>query len=431
MTPIDDRVEKILSSIKISDIFPELNSKSSICPSCGKRGKFYQINSNQLAKCYSASCIFNRPKNVINSYRWKVGLEHKSGFYEAIQKLESEFGLTNVNLVPKRSKVLEECLDIYQYYLWSPIGKEALNYLKSRGFIDEIIKQQKIGYAPHISCLREFDISIDNLKQEGLLFEGKEHFSNRIILPIRDIKSNLIHFTGRYVGEVPKSPSGEDMLGRYKESKSLPNIPSSKSFLAFENNIEGYIKQTDTLIVAEGYLDALTLIQLGIPSVATFGLEKISSHYNKFSKFKKLVFMFDNDTFDINHPTHPLEYKSWIRVLPQLIELQVALPKVKIYTCLVPNNTKTSTGGIKSTKDINDWISTGNIKSVEVSTYIEKNKQELVESLISKWGCNIEHHLTLLRLIKVVNREELKKELSKYIQPNLDILDYALNLVSA
>lgn len=424
MTSIDDRVNKILEEVKIIDIFPESNSTHT-CPACNKRGKFYQIAGGKLAKCYSSSCIFNNPKNVINSFRWQSGLEQKSDFITAIQELEVKFNISNINLVPQRSKLLEECLDIYQDYLWSSSGKDALNYLINRGFLPDIIKQEKIGYAPHQSCLREYDVDILGLKREGLLVDNKEVFFKRVILPIRNIRGNLVHYTGRYIGEIPKDSKGDDLLGRYKETKSITHIPSSKSLLAFEDRLSNYLKYTDTLVIAEGYLDALSLIQLGIPTVASFGLEKINSHYSKFSKFNNLIFMFDNDTYSNDHPTQPLEYKSWIRILPQLIELQTSLPTINFYTCLVPNMTNN-----KRTKDINDWVNLGNISSSQAKLYIETNKKELVTTLISKWGGNIENHLSLLRLIKTVNKDGLKEELNKYIDPSTSILDYALNLVS-
>jgi hypothetical protein len=426
-TLIEERVEKILSEIKISHIFPEATSSSHVCPSCGKRGKFYQVGGDKLAKCYSSSCEFNITKNVINSYKWK----HRLTYYEAIVQLEQHFGLTTVNIVPQRSKVLEQCLDIYQHYLWSEVGKEALNYLRSRGFLDEIIKQEKLGFAPHTSSLRKFDFSIEDLKNEGLLYEDKEFYSKRIILPIRDGKGNLVHLNGRYVGAIPKSANGEDLCGRYKETKSMPGVPSSKSLLGFENLIPEYLTQTDTLIISEGYLDGLSLIQLGIPAVSSFGLEKISSHYSKFNKFKNLIFMFDNDTYDVNHPKYPLEYKSWIRILPQLIDLQIALPKVNFYICMVPLTTRTKTGILKPTKDINDWLNASKLTSTQTLNYINSHKRELISSLISKWGSKLEHHLTLLRLINITNRVDLKQDMEKYINPTVSILDYALNLVSA
>ena len=39
--------------------------------------------------------------------------------------------------------------DYYHYALMKTVeGEEALNYLRQRGFTDELIKQRQIGYAP-------------------------------------------------------------------------------------------------------------------------------------------------------------------------------------------------------------------------------------------------------------------------------------------
>lgn len=420
-----ERKERILQQVRIQDILDiKGNSKYSTCPACGKLAKFSIFAG--LAKCHSASCEFNKVKNVIECYKWKHNLTGKEGYWEAIKRIELDFNLPTVNATPERSRILESCLDIYQHYLWSDEGKEALAYLKNRGFLTEAIKKYKIGFAPHISCLREFDVSRKELEKEGLMYAGDEYYFNRIILPIRDMRGNLLHFTGRYISNIPKNEKGEDLIPRYKETKTVTNVQGTKSFLAFEDLIINYSKTSDTLVIAEGYFDALSLVQLGIPAVASFGLEKISSHHYKLSKFKNIIFMFDNDTFDKDHLKHPLEYKSWLRIIPQIIELQLALPTLNFYTCMVPNLTKN-----KKTKDINDWVNIGKLSRESVLNYIELKKKELLINLISKWGSSMDKHISLLQLIKSTERKELLIDLAKYIPPHTSILEYAIDLISS
>ncbi len=46
-------------------------------------------------------------------------------------------------------------LQLYMYYLYTQSGKQALDYLRHRGFDDELIKMFGIGYAPDKSILHE------------------------------------------------------------------------------------------------------------------------------------------------------------------------------------------------------------------------------------------------------------------------------------
>lgn len=421
-----ERKQRIVNEIKISQVLDVKDYGSSTCPCCGKSNKF-SIHANR-GKCWSSYCELNKSQDVISLYQWKHNLADR---WEATKAIEQEFGLTvGSNKPNERSQLLEHCLKVYADYLWS--NKEALHYLRSRGFLDETIKQLKLGYAPDFSCLTRQGIKVTDLVREGLYKEGKEYYSKRVIFPIKNLFGHLVHFQGRYIFPIPKDDKSEDTIPKYKDSKAAQG-KTTKDYLALEEYIDKYSKEIDKILyVAEGYPDTISLWQKGLPVVGSLGLEKLTQHTSKLKKFKEIVFMFDNDIYPFDHPKYPLEYKSWIRVIPQLVELQLALPQINFYTCLVPHHTihKIDKYAVE-TKDINEWVNIGQLTGDEVKQYIRAKKTEFVESLVSKEGSNLSYHFTLLRLIQATGKDYLKKELFKYLPPNKTPIDYACEVLAA
>ena len=76
-----------------------------------------------------------------------------------------------------------------------------------------------------------------------------------------------------------------------KDTISQPNS------LVFEDKLDSYVSVSDTLILVEGYPDSFTLYQQGFHVVGLLGLEALSKQASKFSKFSKVICVFDNDKF--------------------------------------------------------------------------------------------------------------------------------------
>lgn len=424
---LQERIRALETYIGISDICSVSPSGSSSCPACGKKNKF-SVWENKTAKCWSNHCTLNeengKPYSVVTLYRVLNNLpKDGKGFFQALLELEKRAGISysDYKVKDERSEFLQTCLDLYSWALWSSEGKEALAYLKDRGFSEEIIQEHKIGYAPTAYFLRGFEeIDPTKLKEEKLLSYKKEYFDNRLVFPIRDIKGDLVHFVGRYLGEVPKNEEGEDLIPRYKDTQPVKNIPGTKAYLAFEHLIPAYLQSgVKTLFIAEGYPDTLSLIQRGFHAVGLLGLEKLTSHSDKLKKFDSIVAVFDNDFYPKSHPKYPLEYKSWRKIIPQLIEIQRTLPQTNIQTWMVPEG--------EGVKDINDWLNKNNhLSQGEIKKIIESGKRNLVLQLIKKWGNDISKHKILLELISItsIGKDELEKYIT-YVNP----LEYALEVI--
>lgn len=115
-------------------------------------------------------------------------------------------------------------------------------YLEGRGYPKKLIESYHIGVTP----------------------EGYRQMSNRLIIPIRNVDSQIVGFTGR------------SLFPNWKD-RGIPKWVHSKGFVGAENlfNIDRavkYIRETGRAILVEGPLDVLRLEHAGIHNgVAIFG----------------------------------------------------------------------------------------------------------------------------------------------------------------
>ncbi len=395
------RIERVKQVLPLNEVYPQLKIGTNTCLLCNKPAKLSVWQA--YCKCWSSSCVLNRSHDLISLYQVKEGVE----FYDALTSLESLAGITP-DKGNERSSFLESVLQIYVDNLFGASGKVALEYLESRGFYQETLQMMRVGFAPKGTPLLSAGLDSNKLKEFGLLEGRREYYTNRIIFPIRNTAGSLVHFTGRYLGQVPKDEAGEDILPRYKDSKGKVGLGGIKSYLVFEE----YLKNYQTAYFAEGYPDALTLFQRGLPALGLLGLEKLLTHAYKLKHLQEITFIFDNDQFPIDHLQYPLEYKSWRRVVPQLLDLQLLLPNTTFYTWLVPE---------VEGKDINDWCLHNRL---DIKQTIHQERKEFVTHLISTWGNELSNHGVLLKLIASTGRG--REELVKYIRPEYTPIEYAL-----
>jgi hypothetical protein len=422
------RAERIRRTIPISSIYPGVrDSGSSTCPICGARGKFYVRGG--WAKCFRSTCdltLFhnNKAVDVIGLYRYKENLYEKGSFYIAMDRLEGVDKQAEINTATsRRHQLLEECIEVYRSELLSKKGEAVRKYLASRGFLKESIELLGIGMASHSGVLGEYGIDRTLLEEEGLINYGKEVMSNRIIFPVRDSSGSLVHLTGRYIGPIPNDKDG-DIYPKWKHTSCLTN-PAIGNYLALEETLRG--NRDNYVVLTEGYADALSLYQIGIPTVGSFGLNGLTKHIDKFRHLKEVICIYDIDTFPIDHPTYPLEYKSWRVVLPQLLDIQILLPDTKISLFFIQGEGKHLDKPYQ-VKDINEWLIATSPTKDEVLREIGSNKKDLVEYLITKMGPDIKQHELLIKLCISTGRG--MSLLESYIPSNYSPLSYALTVMT-
>ena len=110
-------------------------------------------------------------------------------------------------------KTMELLNKIFNYNL-KYVNKDALSYIKDRGLTDKMIDELSFGFIPKGQLLSMMDkreeVSSNALLKLGLIRMDefgnyKEVFQNRITIPIKDEKGNIVSFSGRTItDEKPK-----------------------------------------------------------------------------------------------------------------------------------------------------------------------------------------------------------------------------------
>ncbi|HZR47109.1 MAG TPA: DNA primase, partial [Candidatus Manganitrophaceae bacterium] len=185
--------------------------------------------------------------------------------------------------------------------LTRPEAAPALAYLKGRGITAETISLFSIGFAlPRRDDLlkafgKKFPLAL--LEKAGLISKkegapssrGEEarfdRFRNRILFPIRTPQGKVVGFGGRVL---------DDSLPKYLNTPETPVFTKGKHLFALDR---AKAKGIHSLIIVEGYFDAVAAHQAGVPNVvATLGTALTQDHLHLISRVaEKVVLIFDPD----------------------------------------------------------------------------------------------------------------------------------------
>ncbi len=226
------------------------------------------------------------------------------GFVDAINELASRAGM----VVPEsegfkpdhtlgQTRNLVEMMTRAAQYYKDQLKKSphAIEYCKKRGLTGEIAARFGIGYAPdgwqNLQAVFP-DYNADALKTAGLIIENDagrryDRFRDRLMIPIINPKGEIIAFGGRIIdqGEPKYLNSPETPL--FEKGRELFGLPQARQAL----------RETNTAIVTEGYMDVIALAQNGVGNaVATLGTATTPTHVQKLLRqVDRIVFCFDGD----------------------------------------------------------------------------------------------------------------------------------------
>ena len=189
--------------------------------------------------------------------------------------------------------------DYYHYALMKTVeGEEALNYLRQRGFTDELIKQRQIGYAPDSShfChdfLEKKGYDIELAYEAGLLSRNEENFSyydrfrNRIMFPLKNAQGRIVGYSGRtYTNQEPKYLNRPE-TPIFQKRRLLYNLDKARKS----------IRQNDEIVLLEGFMDVIKSDYAGLKQVvASMGTQLSQEHMTFLKKLtNNITLMFDGD----------------------------------------------------------------------------------------------------------------------------------------
>jgi len=177
-------------------------------------------------------------------------------------------------------------------------GATARGYLAGRGIQARTIDQFEIGCVSAewdglIRALSKQGFSQNDLAAAGLTVAREQtsgsydRFRARVMFPITDLRKRIVGFGGRILGEgTPK----------YLNSPDTPLFKKGQTLYALDLAREA-VARLKTVIVVEGYFDAVALHQAGLThTVATLGTALTAEHIQIVRRFaSKVVLLFDPD----------------------------------------------------------------------------------------------------------------------------------------
>ena len=205
------------------------------------------------------------------------------------------------SLAQKRRRIYEinkEAARFFNSVLFSEEGKEALEYLKQRGYLKKTLIRFGMGYAPNdwrrlLNHLREKGYSYEELYEANLANKSEKNgkvnyydsFRNRVMVPIIDPRGNVVAFGGRVL---------DDSKPKYINTSDTPVY--KKSLGVFGLNFAKNTKEK-TLILVEGYMDAISLHQAGFDNaVACLGTALTGEMAHLLSRYaEEIILSYDAD----------------------------------------------------------------------------------------------------------------------------------------
>ena len=300
----DDFIQELKYRNNILDVvssYVSLKRKGSnmagLCPFHSERtASFFVYPSSDSFYCFGCGA----GGDVITFIR----LIERFDYIESIKYLAQRAGMQMPNLekddasYKKKMMIYEINREIAKFYyscLKEPGGKKALDYLIKRGLKTNTIRRFGLGYSPeggfsacnHLKKIgyNEKDIILANIAAVSRSGKIYDRFRGRIMFPIIDLRGNVIAFGGRTLTDAnPKYLNTADTLV-FKKSENVFALNFAKN------------KIKENLILAEGYMDVISLHQAGFENaVATLGTSLTEGQVKLMARFtKEIVISYDSD----------------------------------------------------------------------------------------------------------------------------------------
>jgi len=277
-----ETVERILDSAKIEEVvgdFVTLKRRGAnyiaCCPFHNEKTPSFSVSpSKGIFKCFGCG----KGGNVVNfvmeheNLTWAEAMKYLARKYhiEVVEKEETAEDIAARNRNESLLLVSEFARGFFSDQLKTPEGQIGYAYFKSRGLEDETIEKFGLGWAPKgrttlLSAARQAGFKDEYLVDTGLCFrtdDGKvlDRFYDRVAFPIHNASGRVIAFGCRTL-------LNDKTVAKYVNSPET-DIYSKRHTLYGLYQAKNEVHRQDKFILVEGYLDVISMHQLGICNVA-------------------------------------------------------------------------------------------------------------------------------------------------------------------
>ncbi|MFN8123150.1 MAG: DNA primase [Thermoleophilia bacterium] len=215
-----------------------------------------------------------------DAVRWMMEKEGAGSFPEAVEGLAERFGIqvryeraspeeeARRRADERRLELLERAASFYAEYLWrADEAAQAREYLRNRGFEEELLRRFRVGYAPSSGAVLsgraiKQGFSREQLQEAGLarLRGGRavDFFTARIMFPIADGRGRVLGFGGRTLDPNERA--------KYVNSPEGPRFSKRRLLFGLSQARQAAAKAQWTMVV-EGYTDVLAFHKAGVEQV--------------------------------------------------------------------------------------------------------------------------------------------------------------------
>ena len=297
----DVRDRLSISSVvgKYIDLKRAGNNFKGVCPfHQEKKPSFMVSDEKQLFHCFGCAA----GGDIFTFIMKHQGLS----FPESIELLANEAGLPVPKFTDQKEdvwrerlqEVLDESIKFYHQQLAANVGDKALKYLKERKIEIESIKKHFLGFAPFggeslVKHLKSNKLSFEAALELGLIKKRDnggyyDFFRSRIMFPIFSPRGKASAFSGRVVSN--------DQEPKYLNSPESNMFHKATSLYGLDKAAPS-IRKSDQVILVEGQLDVISLIQNGLENVvAPLGTALTVAHIHVLFRYtKNIVLVFDGD----------------------------------------------------------------------------------------------------------------------------------------
>jgi len=256
-------------------------------------------------------------------------------FPDAIRQLAAKYRIT-LEEIEQTDEAKSEALRLDSLYLINQFTAEyyekqmwdtdygrsiGLQYIKERGFREDVIRKFKIGYAPAgrtqlLEACKAQKYALELVQSLGLSSKdgNRDFFQDRLIFPIQQTNGKYIAFAGRKMGKNDNSP-------KYINSPETEVYHKSKVLYGL-NLAQQAIRKLDLVYIVEGYTDVMAMHQAGVENVvATSGTSLTQDHIKILKRHtKRIHFIFDGDAAGIKAALRGMDM-----VLSQDVDLKMIL----------------------------------------------------------------------------------------------------------
>lgn len=323
----DTKIEEIKDAVDIVDLIGSYVSLVKrgrnyvgLCPFHNEKTPSFSVNPDgHYFKCFGCG----KSGDAITFLQEYEGLDFNEAIKELAEKAHIDLGEAEFQKKQVDYSVYYDINREAAFYFMDNIklDEAAISYLKNRNINVNSVLEFGIGFALDswdglLNHLTQKGFSINDIEAANLIQKSEKRgtyydlFRKRLIFPILDLKSRVVGFSGRIVGD-----------GEPKYYNSRDSVIFKKGNLLFGLNLVQKKSDRSRIMLVEGNIDVVKLHQMGINYVvAALGTAFTDRQATLLKRYGKEVYLcLDGDFAGQKATVRDIEILRNIGVVPKIV----------------------------------------------------------------------------------------------------------------